>query len=284
MDSFFNASGSGHGLVSSQPHALSARTQVLAQRVADAKGQSLSCCETLIKYFLGSLVAVPTLGIGCLTTVPANTNVAVFRFGKLDGVLTEPGVHCVVPCFEREAYFAGTQTHIIEKLNVIDAAGNPIIVSALLEYCIDDPAALRIATKGNMRVLFNMAEQVVRMACTRLPLLGEHGHDIRSQTADIGKAMVSELQTDATVFGVTVQRMVIVEARYAPEIAAQMLMKQQAVAMIAARECIVAGALSIVKGVVREFPDMSAEAKERLTSNMLVSLTSHTQAVPTIQL
>ncbi len=56
-----------------------------------------------------------------------------------------------------------------------------------------------------------------------------------------GERMVAELQPDALVFGVRVQRLVIVEARYAPEIASAMLMKQQASAMVAAREQIVAG-------------------------------------------
>ena len=85
-------------------------------------------------------------------------------------------------------------------------------------------------------MLINSAEQVVRSSCTTLPLLGEKGHDIRSCTAELGAAMVNELQFDATVFGINVQRVAIVEARYAHEISAQMLMKQQAVAMVDARK------------------------------------------------
>jgi len=92
-----------------------------------------------------------------------------------------------------------------------------------------------------MMVLINSAEQVVRSSCTTLPLLGEKGHDIRSCTAELGAAMVNELQHDATVYGISVQRISIVEARYAQEISAQMLMKQQASAMVEARksECAV---------------------------------------------
>ena len=92
---------------------------------------------------------------------------------------------------------------------------------------------------------------MVREACSRLPLLGEHGHDIRSQTHEIGSAMVRELQQDASAFGVRVQRLCIVEARYAPEIASQMLMKQQAVAIVAARKEIVAGALNVVRDTLQ---------------------------------
>ena len=63
-----------------------------------------------------------------------------------------------------------------------------------------------------MYVLFNMSEQVIRQACAALPLVGEHGHDIRSQIHELGDRMVTELQADASVFGVKVQRLVVLEA------------------------------------------------------------------------
>ena len=155
---------------------------------------------------------------------------------------------------------------------------------ALLEFAIEDPAALKIATNMSLAVLFNQAEQVVREACTRLPLLGERGHDIRSQTNEIGAGMLADLQPDATVFGIVVQRLVIVEARYSPEIAQQMLMKQQAAAMVGARKEIVAGALNVVRDTLAEFPRLSQDARERMISNLLVTLTAHQPAVPVLAL
>jgi membrane protease subunit (stomatin/prohibitin family) len=169
-------------------------------------------------------------------------------------------------------------------MRVIDAAGNPIIVRALLEFAVEDAAALHIATNDSLAVLFNMAEQVIRQTCTLLPLVGDHGADLRTSSQELSERMVANLQADASVFGVKVQRLVISEARYAPEIAGPMLMKQQAVAMVAARERIVAGALNIVRDTIREFPTMSEAGKERLISNMLVTLTSHTATTPTLPL
>jgi hypothetical protein len=126
-----------------------------------------------------------------------------------------------------------------------------------LEYSIDDPAALRIATNSSLQVLFNQAELTVREACGRLPLLGEKGHDIRSQTNEIGAAMLLDLQTDASVFGIIVQRIAIVESRYAPEISQQMLMKQMAAATVSARKEITQGALNVVRDTLKEFPKLS---------------------------
>ena len=129
-------------------------------------------------------------------------------------------------------------------------------------------------------MLFNQAEQVVREACTRFPLLGEKGADIRSLTHELGAQMLAELQPDASVFGVQVQRLVIVEARYSPNIASQMLMKQQAIALIGARKEIVQGALHVVRDTLTQFPDLGDAAKERLIGNLLITLTAqqHSQS------
>jgi len=270
---------SGSRYVAPLVHNISPRTAEFARRVAAAKGVKLTFFENCVKG-LGYLMTIPFLGLNGFFTVPANTRVAIFRFGKLDKVITKPGIHWLPLGYDMVSSFAGQQTTSLPDLHVIDAAGNPIIIRALLEYTIEDPAALQIATNSSLSVLLNMAEQTVREACSKYPLLGAHGEDIRSHTADLGAAMVSNLQADAQVFGISIQRLIIVEARYAPEIAAQMLMKQQAQALIAARTEIVNGSLAIVKNIVSELPTLSKESQERLINSMLITLTSHQPATP----
>ena len=128
------------------PHEPSARTVELRERVAAVKKQHLTLCEHLVKGLSGLVSFCTTLGLSGLTTVPANTSVAIFRFGKLDTVIKTPGIHWITPCGEMVRHFAGTQTHESAELRVIDGAGNPIIVRALLEYAVEDAAALHIAT------------------------------------------------------------------------------------------------------------------------------------------
>ena len=106
-----------------------------------------------------------------------------------------------------------------------------------------------------------MAEQGVRVACSNLPLIGERGADIRSNLVQLSDQMVAGLQPDASVFGISVQRLAIVEARYSPEIAASMLMKQSAGAIVAARKEIVTGALSIVNDALGHYSAMSVVAR-----------------------
>lgn len=255
-------------------HAISARTQLLAQKVESVKRARLTCFEGFCSKGLGTLLTLPTLGLSGLITVPIATTVAIFRFGKLCCVISQPGLHWVAPLYDRVQMFTGTQTHRMTELQLVDGVGNPILVRAILEFAVEDPAALFIATNASLTPLFNSAEQCVREACTRYPLLGERGSDIRSLTHELGASMLADLQTDASVFGVTVQRFAIVEARYSPQVASQMLMKQQATAMVDARHEIVAGALGVVSDTLKDFPDLSVAAKERLIGNLLVTLTS----------
>jgi regulator of protease activity HflC (stomatin/prohibitin superfamily) len=271
----------GAGALPVAQRAPSARTAALARRVEAAKSERLNFGEHLLKG-LGALSTVFTLGLSGFTTVPPRTTIAVFRFGKLDRVLRRPGLVWLAPFGELVTGFSGSQTHKIEGLDVIDKVGNPIVVSALLEYSVEDPAALRIAANGDMHVLYYQAEQVVRETCARLPLLGEHGADIRSQTHELAAAMVAELQPDASVMGVTVQRLCIVEARYAREIAAQMLMKQQAVATVAARREMVAGALGIIADTLTQLPPVSEATRDRIITSLLITLTGHAPVAPVL--
>lgn len=127
------------------------RSAVLAQKVRAAKEKRLTCFEMALRAGC-SLLCCPLcfLGVGWVQ-VNANTAAAFFRFGKLERVIDTPGLAYVTPCATRVDGFAGTQSLILPPLNIIDASGNPIIVRALLEYSVDDPAALCIATNNSPR-------------------------------------------------------------------------------------------------------------------------------------
>jgi len=278
------AASRGNPVAVAAAGALPPRVLALANKVEVARRERLSFLEALVKWVFGVLFTVPFLGLTGFTMVPANTTLVVFRFGKVDAVVTQPGITWLPLFYEAVYAFVGTQTYTTTDLQVIDAAGNPIIVRALLEYAVSDPAALRIATNGSLLVLFNAVEQVVREGCSSLPLLGEHGHDIRSSSTELGAGLARALQVEAAAFGVTIQRVAIVEARYAPEIAAAMLMRQQAAAQVAARKEVVAGALGIVRDTLTEYPNLSGDSRERLVSNLLVTLTSHAPTSPVLVL
>ena len=82
-------------------HQMSQRTQMLGARVAQVKAQRLTCFELLSSKGLGTLFSVPFLGLTGLISIPAATSCAIFRFGKLDCVISEPGLTWVAPFYER---------------------------------------------------------------------------------------------------------------------------------------------------------------------------------------
>lgn len=83
--------------VGAPAHKMSERTRMLAQRVAEAKAQRLTCSEWFCSVGLGTFFSLPFLGLTGLTTVPANTTVCVFRFGKLTRVIAKPGLYWCAP-------------------------------------------------------------------------------------------------------------------------------------------------------------------------------------------
>ena len=125
---------------------MSERTATQLAKVARIKALTLTGCETACVGLCGCLACLSSFGFGACVTVPASTNVALFRCGKLTGTISAPGCNCILPGAEVVQEFAGTRTQILDELRVIDASGNPIIVRALLEYAVDDPAALKIST------------------------------------------------------------------------------------------------------------------------------------------
>ena len=125
-------------------HNESMATPLRTQRinmVRETKALKLTVTEQFLKYF-GGLFALPFLGLTCIRNIPTKTTQAIFRFGKLDRVITEPGLAFVLPFGETVSAFTGTQTHKINELNVVDLAGNPIIVRALLEFSVSIPYGL----------------------------------------------------------------------------------------------------------------------------------------------
>ncbi len=75
------------------------RTSIINARVLEAKNKRLTCFEHLLKG-LGALMTVPFLGLTGLIVVPANTSVAIMRYGKLDRVINEPGFAWVAPGYQ----------------------------------------------------------------------------------------------------------------------------------------------------------------------------------------
>jgi len=97
-------------------HQMSARTAMLARKVAEAKAKRLGCFEHFLSKSLGTLVLAPSCFLGGFVSVQPNNALAVFRFGKLDRMITRPGLYWLPTFFENVTCFTGTQTHKMDEL------------------------------------------------------------------------------------------------------------------------------------------------------------------------
>lgn len=248
---------------------------------------------------------------GYFSQEPNEARVMVF-FGKYKGTFTETGFYWVNPFMDKKKLSMRARNLDVEPIKVNDKIGNPILIGLVLVWKLKDTYkamfeidAQTMADKGNgsMGVTvagrMNAFEDFVRVqsdAALR-QVAGEYAYDDNEQDADgmtlrgggeeINDQLEMRLNERLAMAG-----MEIVEARinylaYAPEIAAVMLRRQQASAIITAREKIVEGAVSMVKMALdklstEEIVELDEEKKAAMVSNLLVVLCADEPAQPVI--
>ncbi len=248
---------------------------------------------------------------GYFSQEPNEARVMVF-FGKYKGTFTETGFYWVNPFMDKKKLSMRARNLDVEPIKVNDKIGNPILIGLVLVWKLKDTYkamfeidAQTMADKGNgsMGVTvagrMNAFEDFVRVqsdAALR-QVAGEYAYDDNEQDADgmtlrgggeeINDQLEMRLNERLAMAG-----MEIVEARinylaYAPEIAAVMLRRQQASAIITAREKIVEGAVSMVKMALdklsaEDIVELDEDKKAAMVSNLLVVLCADEPAQPVV--
>lgn len=240
--------------------------------------------------------------VGYFVQEPNQARVMIF-FGKYKGTCRKTGYYWVNPFMNRKKLSLRIRNMDIEPIKVNDKIGNPVLIGMVLVWKIKDTykAVFDIDTQGagNMGVSNAALEKFVRIqsdAALR-EVTGKFAYDeteshskeltLRSGGEEINEILEQKLNERLALAG-----MEVVEARlnylaYAPEIAAVMLRRQQASAIITAREKIVEGAVSMVKMALErlkndEVVELDEERKAQMVSNLLVVLCAEEQAQPVI--
>ena len=254
-----------------------------------SRTSTLTGVETALKTLLG-VVTLPLAPLVSVFSVRQNWRRVIRRFGKVDRVC-EPGLRYAPYFTDVCDVFMGVQTHKFTNLHVVECNGTPIVVSVIMNFRVGDPETyvVRVSHLADGHdVLFNAAEVVVRNTCRQYPLVSEQGTDIRHGAEHIATVMKSALQAKIDCFGVVVDSLDVVKADYAPEVAKEMLMKQQAQAITAARTELVEGAVGIVDGVLARVPFPNDDARSRFAGNLLIALVAsggsgHVQVVQPLE-
>ena len=241
-----------------------------------------------------------------------NEAAALLFFGKYKGTFTSTGFYWVNPLLTKKRVSLRARNLNPEPIKVNDKSGNPVLIGMVLVWKLEDtykalfeidsqslaPVGTAAGKGSSARFLSQAFENFVRVqsdAALR-QVAGCYAYDnpdtpdeltLRSNADEINEKLVSTLNERLAMAGLHVTEARINYLAYAPEIAAVMLRRQQADAIIAAREKIVDGAVSMVKMALDKLKaegvvDLDEERKAAMVSNLLVVLCGDEPAQPVV--
>src|SRR3954447_18550770 len=224
-----------------------------------------------------------------LTVVNPNQAKVVQVFGTYVGSLKQQGLRWVNPLSMRRRVSLRVRNFESSKLKVNDQDGNPIEIAAVVVWRVVDTAEAIFMVDDYEHFLHVQAESAVRNLATSYPYDSHNDTQmsLRMSVIEIAHKLRDEIQERLTTAGIEVIEARITHLAYAAEIASAMLRRQQANAIIAARQKIVEGAVGMVemaldmlsaKGVVQ----LDEERKASMVSNLLVVLCSDRDAQPIV--
>jgi regulator of protease activity HflC (stomatin/prohibitin superfamily) len=222
-------------------------------------------------------------------TVQPNQSVALIVFGNYKGSDRTTGLRWVPFWYGRKKVSLRVRNVTSEALKVNDQRGNPIEIAANVVWRISDSAQALFDVDDYAAFVTIQIETALRETARQYAY--DHGDDgqptLRDDAEIVGQRLKADLQARVDVAGVAVDEAHLMHLAYAPEIAGSMLKRQQAEAVIAARQKIVAGAVGMVeqaleqlsaRGVVR----LDEERKAAMVSNLLVVLCADREAQPVV--
>lgn len=262
----------------------------------ESNGAFIALIAGGIVLFLVSLV----LACGFKTLQP-NESYVFTLFGKYYGSLKRDGFFWVNPfcsTVNPARAMMGTNRKLSlkamtlnnEKQKVNDEEGNPIEISVVVIWRIVITARAVFNVDNYMSYLSTQCDAAIRQVARQYPYdVSSNGDEksLRGSAQEVADILRGEIQERADMAGIEILEARISHLAYAPEIAAAMLQRQQASAIIAARQKIVEGAVSMVKMALDKLSDeqivvLDDERKAQMVSNLLVVLCGNKDAQPIV--
>ena len=265
-------------------------------------------------WLLGGSILLLIINIfmwfGLLQQEPNEARVTTW-FGKYDGTFSQTGFYWINPLYTTKKVSLRARNLDAEPIKVNDKTGNPVMIGLVLVWKLKDtykalfevdsqtmasnPNAIGSDTKGLMNALENFVR--VQSDAALRQVAGQYAYDdedtkegeptLRSSADEINQQLEEKLDERLALAGIEVVEARINYLAYAPEIAAVMLRRQQASAIITAREKIVEGAVSMVKMALdklssEEIVELDDDKKAAMVSNLLVVLCGDESAQPVV--
>ncbi|MBB6098391.1 regulator of protease activity HflC (stomatin/prohibitin superfamily) [Deinobacterium chartae] len=229
------------------------------------------------------------IGLPGLFIVQPNQAVVATLFGRYVGSQRDNGWYWTNPFTSRKRLSLRIRNFNSERLKVNDADGNPIEIAAVVVWRIVDSAKAVFDVEDYSQFVAIQSETALRHLASRYPYDNspEFELSLRGNADEVAAALQVELEGRLTHAGVEVLEARLTHLAYAPEIAGAMLQRQQANAIIAARQKIVEGAVGMVQMALlqlsaQDIVQLDEERKAQMVSNLLVVLTSERGTQPVV--
>jgi regulator of protease activity HflC (stomatin/prohibitin superfamily) len=229
------------------------------------------------------------LGFAGLFVLNPNEAKVLQLFGEYVGSVREPGFAWANPLYTKKRVSLRVVSMEVGKLKVNDLDGNPVEIAAIVVWKVVDSAQASFEVDNYPEYVRVQGEAAVRTLASRYPY---DAHDdavlsLRGNTQQVAEHLQKEIEERVHLAGVKLLEARISHLAYAPEIAQAMLQRQQAGAIIAARQKIVEGAVGMVELALARLSQnnvvaLDEERKAAMVSNLLVVLCSERAAQPIV--
>jgi regulator of protease activity HflC (stomatin/prohibitin superfamily) len=244
---------------------------------------------TIVLGIIGIIASI-FLFAGFITLQP-NEAAVLLLFGEYRGTLRESGFYWANPFLTKKKVSLRLRSMEGQKLKVNDKQGNPIEIGAVIVWRVQDTAQATFDVDDYAQFVSIQSETAVRHLANSYAY--DHGEEneltLRSGVDEVSATLKNELTDRLAKAGVVVEEARITHLAYAPEIAGVMLRRQQADAIIAARQKIVHGAVSMVQMALKDLSEqkvieLDAERKAAMVSNLLLVLCGERDTQPVISM
>ena len=225
--------------------------------------------------------------LSSLTIVQPNQTRVVVFFGRYMGSIRDNGLWMTVPLTVRTMVSLRVSNFNCKTLKVNDVEGNPVEIAAVVVFRVIDSARAIFDVTNYEQFVEIQSETALRHVATKYPYdnFGEVGFSLRGNAEEVAAELTRELQERLALAGVEVMEARLTHLAYATEIASAMLQRQQAAAILAARQIIVDGAVGMVQMALLRLEkegilELDQERKVAMINNLLVAIISERGAQP----
>ncbi len=256
--------------------------------IVGVPGVGWSLLWAVLLFLAGALL------LAGMYTLQPNEAAILQLFGSYRGTTRVAGLRGTNPFYTRRRISVRARNLNGERLKVNDKRGNPIEIAAVVVWRVADTAKASFDVDSYENYVKLQSEAAVRHLASsfaydhgELTLTGSPEPTLLASTDIVARALVVELQQRLEKAGVVVEEARLMHLAYAPEIAQVMLRRQQAEAIIAARQKIVHGAVSMVEMALNELSDkkvvvLDDERRAAMVSNLMTVLCAESDVQPVI--